>query len=202
MTETEKKALALVNASQLHELLDYDQSSGALTWRKRDICWFKSRRDCEAWNTRYAGKPANHLHKFGYVVIRLFGRPYKGHRIAYAMYHGRWPALQIDHINGDKADNRIANLREVDNRTNAMNTKTHRHNTSGVSGVHWSTRDKKWIARIGTTKAGSFIGAFKSFDDAVSARKRAERDLGYHPNHGRAAAKLKSLEVRKIGEGE
>lgn len=195
---TEQKAL--VSVGQLRELLDYDPSSGVLTWRKRDQHWFKSRRDCEAWNTRYAGKPANSLHKFGYVIVRLFGRSYKGHRIAYAMHHGCWPTLQIDHINGDKADNRISNLREVDNQTNAMNTKTHRHNTSGVSGVYWHKRDRKWIARIGTTKAGSFIGAFKSFDDAVAARKQAEQDLGYHPNHGRAAMLARGYEFTKIGE--
>lgn len=185
MTEIERKALALLNECQLRELLDYDPASGALTWRRRGPCWFKSQRDCQAWNTRYAGKPANHIHKLGYVVVRLFGRAYKGHRVAYAIHHGRWPTLQIDHINGVKTDNRIANLREVDNQTNAKNTKTHRHNTSGVSGVYWHKRDRKWIARIGATKAGSFIGAYKEFDAAVAARKHAETILGYHPNHGR-----------------
>ena len=186
MTDIEQKALALVSVDQLRELLDYNAASGVLTWRQRDPRLFKSKRDCQAWNTRYAGKPANHVHTLGYVVVRLLGRAYKGHRIAYAIYHGRWPKLQIDHINGVKTDNRISNLREVDNQTNAMNTKTHRHNTSGAPGVYWHKRDRKWVARIGTTKAGSFIGAFKSFEDAVAARKRAEQDLGYHPNHGRS----------------
>lgn len=200
MTDIKQKALALVNEVQLRELFDYDPASGVLTWRKRGEHWFKSQRDCQAWNTRYAGKPANYIHKLGYVVVRLFGRAYKGHRVAYAIHYGRWPTLQIDHINGVKTDNRIANLREVDNQTNARNTKIHRHNTSGFSGIYWHKRDRKWIARIGTTKAGSFIGAFKNLDDAIAARKAAEKQYGFHPNHGRAAIEARGGRI--VWEGE
>ena len=202
MTDIEKQALALVKVCDLHELLSYDPETGILIWRKRDLKWFKSKRDCDAWNTRYAGKITNYIHKFGYVVVRLQGRRVRAHQIAYAMATGEWPKLQIDHINGDRADNRIANLRHVDHATNCKNTKRHKHNTSGTSGVYWHRRDRKWVARIGTTKAGSFIGSFTDLNKAVQARKAAEIKLGYHPNHGRtveapisAALAARNLEI-------
>lgn len=186
MNNIEQKALELVN-----EVLDYNPESGDLVWKKRDASMFKSKRDCDAWNTRYAGKKISYVDPHGYLILRINGKPYKAHRIAYAISHGEWPTNQIDHINGVKTDNRISNLRHVTGIENARNTKRHSTNTSGMSGVYWNKRDRLWNVRIGdASKPGSFVGTFKSFDDAVEARKRAEADRGYHENHGRTAVNV------------
>lgn len=87
----------------------------------------------------------------------------------------------VDHINGDTLDNRKSNLRNVDRSENQRNMSKSRANKSGVTGVFWSNRDKRWVATISTTRLGSFI----NFDDAVAARKEAEVAHGFHSNHGR-----------------
>lgn len=181
---SEQKALELVEPAVLRELLDYNPQTGALTWLKRNPRWFKSQRDCDAWNTRYAGKLANYAGRRGYVVVRLFGKSIGGHRIAWAIHHGKWPELMIDHINGVCSDNRIENLREADSRSNMMNMKQNRHNKTGTPGVRWRKEMQKWAAEIGGYPNRHYLGSFESLEEAVAARKRAEQMLGYHPNHG------------------
>lgn len=120
----------------------------------------------------------------GYVRLGIDGRNYRAHRVAWLVFHGRWPGA-LDHIDGDRANNRIANLREVTTTENNRNKKIGRNNTSGVLGVY--KHRNRWRANI---KAGGkllTIGHFASFDEAVAARKAAERQYGFHENHGRAA---------------
>jgi len=91
----------------------------------------------------------------------------------------------IDHINGNRADNTIKNLRSVSQTENARNTKRKKHNTSGVSGVHWVKKDQRWLATIYHKGKRIGLGQYKSFDAAVAARKLGEQVYGYHKNHGR-----------------
>tara|TARA_R110001606_G_scaffold190822_1_gene338772 strand:+ start:384 stop:701 length:318 start_codon:yes stop_codon:yes gene_type:complete len=103
------------------------------------------------------------------------------------MHVGDWPADQIDHISGDRSDNRIENLREATQTENSRNMKTLANNMSGVMGVSWDKRERHWIATISDDNSSVRLGRFKSFEDAVAARKAAEVEYGYHPNHGRPA---------------
>jgi hypothetical protein len=165
----------------IRELLDYDENTGRFTWRFRPLSMFQSERTHKTWNTRFAGKPALcTLAHNGYLYGAIFGENFSAHRVAWHYVNGVVPN-EIDHINGDKTDNRIANLRSVNRRTNCQNLPRRSGNSSGSIGVSWDKVNSKWHVRLGT----KHIGRFASFDDAVKARKDAEREYGYHENHGR-----------------
>lgn len=123
----------------------------------------------------------------GYLEVRHQGRKYQLHRIIWLLTHGDWPRGCIDHINGDRTDNRPANLRDVTRQENSMNQALNSRNTSGVVGVRWRERYGKWEAQIKVSGRHQYLGRFASFEAAVAARKEAERLNGFHPNHGRAA---------------
>lgn len=180
-----------VEISLLHEALIYDFQSGALIWKKRPISHFSdtknrtAQRTQRVFNSTFAGKRAGSLTPEGYRVVTVCGVALLEHRVVFAMVNNRWPEQEIDHINGEKADNRVQNLREVDRQGNALNLRVRKDSRSGVVGVGWYPPTGKWRARItiaGKTKA---IGHYETFEDACAARARAQHDLGFHANHGR-----------------
>lgn len=166
---------SLPNIEVLRKLLLYDPGSGILFWRPRGVL---------SWDARYAGKRAFSDNGQGYLAGTIKGRAVKAHRVAWAMHHGEWPKLQIDHINGIRSDNRIDNLREVSNRQNAQNRRRQLRNKTGVTGVQWREKDQKWWASIGVNWEVKSLGLFDRFEDAVAARRMAERKFCFHPNHG------------------
>lgn len=177
----------------LRKMLRYDPDTGRLFWRTRSPDMFTdgshtAEHTCAAWNARFASQEAfTILDTYGYLTGRIVGRTMRAHRVAWALHHGRWPADQIDHINGDAADNRAMNLREVSNRDNNRNRSLPSNNTSGAPGVCWHKRDKKWQAQIEGDAGHKYLGLFAKRSDAIAAVNAARDDLGYHPNHGRAA---------------
>jgi hypothetical protein len=124
--------------------------------------------------------------KDGYLRVKLGGSFFKAHRVAWALFYGEWPDGEIDHINGDKADNRIYNLRVVSKADNQLNQPLNKHNSSGIMGVHWNTNRSAWYVRAQVSGRRKFIGSFKDFFEACCARKSAENKYGYFENHGRA----------------
>lgn len=134
-----------------------------------------------------AGAPAGYLKPDGYVRIRVMGRMHQAHRLAWLYVSGTWPENVIDHINGDKADNRIKNLRDVTHQENMRNAKQYSTNTSGVMGVSWHQGDQRWHARIEISGKRTYLGAFLEKEHAIIARKAAEKALGFHKNHGSPA---------------
>lgn len=173
----------------LHELLEYDPLTGIFTWRNRKAKWFNNSSVlsqghlASIWNTRYAGKRAcAYICTRGYRDITVFDKTYRAHRLAWVYMTGAIPE-QIDHINGDPADNRFANLRSVAHTENQRNMKRCKRNTSGTTGV--SEYHGKWRVRISIEGKEKNIGHFESKHEAIIARKAAERALGYHENHGR-----------------
>jgi hypothetical protein len=138
------------------------------------------------WNARYAGKPAlNYKGNAGYFIGRILGKPYRAHRVAWAIYSGAWPESDIDHINGKRSDNRIANLRTATRQENGKNCAIGIKNTSGTIGVSWSSRDLVWTAQVNKNGKQKHIGSFKNKDEAIQARAKANLEYGYHANHGR-----------------
>jgi hypothetical protein len=179
----ELKALTLVSPNEaslppdsVRKLLEYDASTGLLTWLPRPE---------KNVSARIAGKTAGSPNQRGYIIVTINGCDYQGHRVAWVLHYGRWPAKQIDHINGNKGDNRICNLREVTQVENSRNAKLNRNNTSGHCGV--LREEGKWTACIMVRGRLIRLGTFKLIDDAVAARKQAERKYGFHENHGRSA---------------
>ena len=92
----------------------------------------------------------------------------------------------IDHISGDGLDNTKGNLRAVCQGVNSRNTKIPSNNTSGFIGVSWNKRKSRWMAKINFNYKQNVLGYFDDIKDAVAARKEAEKEYGYHQNHGRA----------------
>lgn len=175
--------------SLLSRLLLYDAASGKLFWKTRTPDLFQSSKDpekqCSSWNKGFSGSEAATSYSYGYKQIRVLGKKTSAHRVAWAIYHGTRAPDQIDHINGNRDDNRIENLRPAtctEQRRNAAKPKT---NSSGHIGVSWHKHSKKWRAFIHDGGKQISVGYFNSIDDAVRARKLKEIELGYHENHGR-----------------
>tara|TARA_R110002126_G_scaffold287550_1_gene440438 strand:+ start:393 stop:920 length:528 start_codon:yes stop_codon:yes gene_type:complete len=171
----------ILTQARLKETIHYNPESGVFTWLTRpgDTHGDKS------FNGRNAGKTAGSLNKStGYWIITVDSENYLAHRSAWMYIHGEWPEDQLDHINHERLDNRLINLREVTHLVNHMNKSEYKNNTSGVTGVSWNKRDEKWQAHIKTEGKHKNVGTFKVFEDAVLARQAAEVHHGFHANHG------------------
>lgn len=167
--------------NMLRRLMSYDPETGQITWRERTVTDCPKEKERKRWNGRYAGREAFRIVPSGYRVGMIFRSMYRAHRVAWAMHYGVWPTGEIDHINGNRADNRIANLRDVSKAENIRNQKVRRNNRTGAIGVY--PLRNKWRATIYRGKC-IHLGMFATFDKALAARKQAERDLGFHENHG------------------
>jgi len=149
----------------LKEHFDYNPDTGIIIWKK---------------------KPSNRRIKIGEAVGRDNGGGYlqtrykKGFylcsRLAYYIYYGVDPLeKQVDHINGNSLDNRIKNLRLATVRQNSFNQSLSKRNTSGVTGVRWVKRDKKWVAYIRFNGKQTHLGYFANKEDAIQTRIEAEK---------------------------
>lgn len=169
----------------LRQLLRYEPETGKLFWRERDTEGSTESWRTDWWNRRYAGKEAlTAISNCGYLKGTVMGAYCKAHRAAWAITNGQWPSDQIDHIDGDKTNNRIANLRVVSNSINQKNRGMQSNNLSGFTGVSWHKVCSKWCATIGVDGRQVHLGTFESLDDAIAARKRAEIGAGYTERHG------------------
>lgn len=177
----------VLTADILRALFDYDPLTGTLYWRHRADGWFKDSSDATArsWNTRFAGKVAfTSRDKNGYMHGSLFGKQYYAHRIIWCIVYGYWP-IQVDHGDGNRANNRLNNLDDGTQSDNMKNTKLRNNNSTGVPGVSWDARRNKWYVRVQSHRKCYFIGMFYDYDEAVRARYSAERKYAFHPNHGK-----------------
>lgn len=155
-------ATNILTQARLKELLRYDPTTGVFTWRIAP---------------RYGavGDAFGLSVSKGYLVGTLDRRMYKMHRLAWLYVHGQWPVHQIDHINHICADNRISNLRDVTCAQNHQNRNSSTRNSSGHLGVGWHKRDKRWQAGIEVNGVHHHLGYYAELNDAVTARKNAER---------------------------
>lgn len=169
----------------IRELVDYRKETGEMFWRRRPLKYFASQRSCNSWNAKFAGRQAGGIDARGYGQIGLLDGRYRTHRVAYIWMAGGSQDLPIDHINGDRFDNRWSNLRLCTKFENARNTKRPSDNKSGHIGVYRHSNDKHWIAQIRTHGKTRYLGSFDHIDDAVMARTKASADHGFHENHGR-----------------
>ncbi|WP_126969043.1 HNH endonuclease [Xanthomonas sp. BRIP62411] len=151
---------------RLRELLDYDLETGQFVWR------FAKRREL-------IGKRAGTPQARGYIQIQVDGRIYLAHRLAWLYVHGAWPTQQIDHIDGDRRNNRVANLREASPGQNQQNrAKQIQRSGNGVSskfvGVY-RFRDGRWVASIRVDGMPHHLGYFDSEEGARDAYLAAKQ---------------------------
>lgn len=174
----------MITQERLRELLDYNAETGHFVWRRR----LGSDRDTNAWNERFADTIAGGLNGNGYRQIRLDGCRYKAHRLAWLWVHGCWPAADTDHINGDRTDNRIANLREATRAENMRNRGANKNNTSGHKGVTWRRDVRKWHARIVVSRRHIRLGHFDTPEAAAEAYEvAANKYHGEFANTGKTS---------------
>lgn len=175
----------------LRKLLRYEPDTGKLIWMVRDVSLFNegshsAKHTCSRWNSHYAGKDAfTAMCSSGYKQGSIFGKRHMAHRVIWAMVHGEWLDNQIDHINHDRCDNRIINLRSVSHKENHRNKTLQSNNTSGHVGVSWHTAGGKWQANIQVGEKLKHLGIFTKKEDAIAARAAANTEYGFHENHGK-----------------
>lgn len=167
-----------------HKRLRYDPETGNLYWKVADTIFFQSEVSCKKWNARFAGTIAGTKSTSGHVNALFRGKKKKVHRIIWLMVHGDWPDY-IDHINGIPDDNRLSNLRSVERSENYRNFPKRKDNKSGCPGVNWYKRRNMWVVRINVNGESKNLGYYTSLDEAILVRRQAERQFGYHENHGR-----------------
>lgn len=110
----------------------------------------------------------------GYISVSIYGMIFNAHVIIFAIHHGYIPEM-VDHIDRDKTNNHIDNLRAATKTINAINTGINNNNTSGTKGVYFNKRDNVWFAAIKVNYKQIHLGQFKNKEDAITARKKAER---------------------------
>lgn len=142
--------------SRLLERMTYVPETGQLLWRT-----------AKRLNT--IGKAAGTPNSYGYLTTGIDGVSHPVHRLVWFYVHGKWPEGQIDHINGDRTDNRIENLRQATIAQNVRNRGVQRHNKCGFKGVSFKVADKRWRASIGMNGKSMHIGLFDTAEEAARA---------------------------------
>lgn len=160
LTEDEPmvKSKPLPPVEMLREVLSYNPEAGELRWR-------------QTVSTRaQAGSVAGCTYSNGYRTVAVHGRRCKVHRVAWLLAYGEDPGeLQIDHINGDKLDNRLCNLRLADSSQNNCNVASRRGTISGYKGVRWVGGSRHWRAEIQVRGTPYRLGRFDTAEDAYAA---------------------------------
>jgi HNH endonuclease len=173
---------------QLRALVSMDVGSGALSWLPRPASMFPDARACKTWNTRFAGTPAFCTKSGnGYFHGSLLNTKVCAHIVVFALTHGRWPRLSIDHINGNRADNRPSNLRDVSHVQNMRNQPLSRASSTGLTGVSFDKARGKFAAHITVLGRTKHLGRYATAGEAAAARAAANEAYSFHQNHGRTA---------------
>lgn len=145
----------ILTAEFVRSAIHYDPATGIITWRSRDDVLPRV-------NKRFAGKRAAiPLGPDCYPLIRLKGRLYGAHRIIWLYVTGKWPEREIDHRDCDKGNNIWTNLREATPTENKGNQKRRVDNTTGLKGVCYRPKRKKWTAQIKDGPKIRYLGIFE-----------------------------------------
>lgn len=163
-----------VTQELLHKYFTYDKDTGNLSWALR------ANKSSIIGNS--VGTISGTLPNAGYIIIDFCGKRYLAHRLIWLHVHGYLPEKQIDHINHDRTDNRLCNLRLASHYTNMKNKTLYKTNSTGYPGVE--PHGNNWKARIGVNGTKILLGVFSSIEEAVAAKQAGEKLLDYHKNHG------------------
>ena len=152
----------LISQELLHEIFEY--RDGNLYWKKASNHKVK------------LDRKAGSISDTGYLRVGLFGKHFRIHRLIYLMFHGHLPKI-LDHINGNKLDNRIENLRPATYSQNCSNSVKQKRNTSGIKNVYWSKKIRKWTVIIGSYNKLKYFGSYASIEEAADVAKQKRTEL-------------------------
>lgn len=166
---------------------------GCVVWSKsRPSEHFETISAFKRFKTLFAGKEYGYVsdgYRYGSIRIEGKNKRLLYHVAKWALFYGKYPEGIIDHIDGDGLNNKIENLRDVDRKVNALNSKKMVDNTSGVNGVYWNLKMKKWVAQGYETYDGitvnNYLGGFTTLDEAKDARVTWEKSIGCSERHGK-----------------
>ena len=168
---------------QIKKVIAYNPETGRAVWLPRtpDMFDAKGQRSaagsCSNWNARYAGLPAfTYVGSGGYYRGHILGASQLLHRVAMALIRGGWDFRYVDHINGNKMDNRASNLRECSNAENIRNAAS-RGGSSVYKGVCFHKQNKNWIANITVNYKTKHLGSFATELEAALCYDEAARDI-------------------------
>jgi len=171
----------------IKSILTANFETGELFWKERPA----TNKSNNIFNALYANKHAcTAIEKVGGYLFTKMAKDgvtkiFRAHQLIWALYYGDWAKGNIDHINHNKQDNRICNLRITEfGKHNQKNRKQRIDNTSGFAGVYFLSSRNKWSAWIGVDGNQKYLGIFSVKEDAIKARKKASLNYGYHAEHG------------------
>ncbi|MEX3315676.1 HNH endonuclease [Sulfitobacter sp. PS-8MA] len=163
----------------LRQLLRYEPETGKLFWKERPSWMFKlggvkgQSGSAATWNARYAGKEAFTALSHGYPYSSINDRSVLAHRVIWTIVTGTWPGSEVDHIDGDRANNSWQNLRLVTSSQNKMNRGVQRNSTSGHKGVGFHKASGRWRAYIKVLGKQRHLGHFDTMEGACEAYRAA-----------------------------
>ena len=169
----------MLTQARLKEIVHYNKDTGIFTRLHIN--------NARGFNKNLLGKHTGCISEDLYVKIRVDGVSISAHRLAWLYVYGTYPKNELDHIDHDRGNNRISNLREVTHQENMRNQKIPKNSTTGVLGVSYydGGRKKKWKASIKVDGKTIFLGYFVNLIEAQQARREAECKYGFFKNHGR-----------------
>lgn len=163
----------MLKFEHVNELLEYEPETGVLRWIKSP-------------NKRVAiGSKAGSISSFGYIKLKIDKKEYFAHRIAWLLYYKEWPSGQIDHIDNNRKNNAISNLRDCTASQNQRNQKRRKSNSTGIKGVYWDANLNKWKVQVRGDGRIQYGGHYKSIQAAeLAAIELRNRLHGEYANHG------------------
>jgi hypothetical protein len=182
-----KRVIPLPTPERVRALIRYDGTD--FYWLPRPRSYFSDLASFRSFNARHADKKAAIKQQLnGYNGIRIDHALILVHRMIWVLYYGEWPKHELDHIDGDKANNAISNLRDVTKSGNMRNQNLRCDSTSGFPGVHFckDKASRPWVARIGVGGTWKTLGYFSTKEEAIACRKREQGRFGFSDRHGRA----------------
>ena len=153
----------MITQKELKEILEYNENTGKFFWKIKPM-----------YNVNIGDKAGNNHN--GYTRLTINGKKYLTHRLAWLYVYGEFPKGDLDHIDNDRGNCRINNLRIANKSTNGFNRKKQANNTSGIKGVIWSKASNKWMVKIGVNKKKLYFGVWNDleFAELVAQEARAK----------------------------
>jgi hypothetical protein len=165
----------MLSQRELKSFVAYDEDSGEFIRLKTTS------------SNAVKGEVAGYKDVKGYIRIRIKGKQYFAHSLAWLYAYGYFPKGEIDHIDHKRNNNSLSNLRDVTNQENQKNASLRKDNSSGVTGVNPDNGKGLWVAQIKVNKKKVVLGYFTDKFEAICARMSANNKYGFHENHGRTS---------------